>query len=114
MSRNGSGTMSVKNTFSPGDTISASTTNANNNDFADELTNSVAVDGQSTMTGQLKLANGTAAAPAVTFGSDTDNGLYRIGSNQIGVAAGGSKVATVDSSGVFNEGETVSAKSADY
>jgi len=44
------------------------------------------------MTGVLKLPNGTAAAPAIVPASDTDTGLYRYGSNQLGVAAAGSAV----------------------
>lgn len=41
------------------------------------------------MTGQTKNANGTVAAPSVTFGSDLDSGFYRRAANSIGVALGG-------------------------
>lgn len=99
MSRNGSGTMSVINTFSPGDTITASSTNANNSDFASELTNSVAVDGQSTMSGSFKAANGTAAAPSITFGSDTNSGIFHKSADVIGISVGGSEVGYIDSNG---------------
>lgn len=34
-------------------------------------------------------ANGTAAAPSITFTSDTDTGFYRVGANTIGVASNG-------------------------
>lgn len=37
-------------------------------------------------------ADGSAASPAVSFSSDTDTGLYRVGTNQIGLSAGGSSV----------------------
>lgn len=43
------------------------------------------------------LGDGTAGTPAVRFTSDTDTGLFRIGSNAIGVSAGGTQVAEVNS-----------------
>ncbi len=100
MARNGSGTMSIVNTFVAGNTITAAGHNQNNTDIAAEITNSVAVDGQSTLTGQLKAANGTVAAPSISFGSDLDSGLYRIGANNIGLAVDGTKV--LDASTVQN------------
>jgi hypothetical protein len=42
------------------------------------------------MLAPLPLANGTVAAPSLTFGSDPDAGFYRIGANNIGIACGGS------------------------
>lgn len=99
MSRNGSGTMSVVNSLTSGTTITAAAHNQNYSDIAAELTNSVAVDGQSTMTGQFKAASGTVAAPGIAFGSDTDSGLYRIGANEIGVAVNGAKVVDVSTTG---------------
>jgi len=101
MSRNGSGTMSIPNTLVSGTVITASGLNTNFTDIKDEITNSVAVDGQSTMTGVLKAANGSAAAPAYTFGSDTDTGFYRISSDAIGIAAGGSSLGEFDTAGMY-------------
>ncbi len=92
MARNGSGTMSVVNTFVAGNTITAAGHNQNNTDIAAEITNSVAVDGQSVMTGQIKAANGTVSLPGITFGADLDSGLYRIGAGNIGFAVDGTKV----------------------
>lgn len=100
MSRNGSGTFTVINTFSPGQVISSADHNENFDDLGDEITNSVAVDGQSTMTGTLKLANGTVSLPALTFGSDTDCGLYRIGANNMGLAVNGAKVLDIATTGL--------------
>ena len=37
------------------------------------------------------LPDGTAAAPALRFGADTDSGLYRIGNNALGFATGGAE-----------------------
>jgi hypothetical protein len=39
--------------------------------------------------GSGNFPDGTAAAPALRFGADTDTGLYRIGANTLGIAAGG-------------------------
>jgi hypothetical protein len=52
------------------------------------------------MTGQLKAADGSAAAPGVTFSSDLDTGIYRIGANSFGLTASGALVATVNTSGI--------------
>ncbi len=100
MSRNGSGTQTTPNSFTAGTTITASDHNENWADAAAEITNSVAVDGQSTMTGPLKAASGTVAAPGVTFGADTDSGLYRIGANNVGLAVNGAKVLDVATTGL--------------
>lgn len=57
--------------------------------------------------GVLSLANGTAAAPAAAFTSDTDTGFFRTSANVLGVAAGGSSVGTFSSAGFT--GATVGA-----
>lgn len=98
--RNGSGTYSIPNTFSTGETITASAFNQNFSDIATEITNSVAADGQTIMTGALKAASGTVGAPALAFGIDPDTGIYRIGADNIGVAVGGTKIADVSSTGL--------------
>lgn len=91
MSRNGSGTFSVINTMVANTTITAAAHNENYSDIGDEITNSVAADGQTTMTGNLKHASGTVSLPAMTFGADTDTGFYRVGENLLGIAIGGAK-----------------------
>jgi microcystin-dependent protein len=100
MSRNGSGTYSKVNTFVASATITAAGHNQNWDDLAAEMTNSVAADGQTTMTGPLKASSGTAAAPSHTFGSDPDTGAYRIGANNYGIAVGGAKVLDVATTGL--------------
>ncbi len=100
MARNGSGTYTTVNTFVAGDTITALSHNQNMADIAAELTNSVAADGQTTMTGPLKASSGTVALPGVAFGSDPDTGIYRIGSNNLGIAANGAKVVDVATTGL--------------
>jgi microcystin-dependent protein len=105
MSRNGSGSMTIPNTMVAGEVITASDHNENYTDIGAEITNSVAVDGQSTMTGPLKAASGTVAAPGIAFGSDLDTGLYRIGSNNLGIAAAGAKVVDVATTGMTVTGD---------
>ena len=100
MPRNGTGTMSVTNSFSANTTIESSKVNANFTDIASEITGSLPRDGQASMTGQLKSSSGTAAAPGATFSSDATTGLYLISAGKIGIAAGGVKVGEIDSGGV--------------
>src|SRR3990167_6852746 len=99
MPRSG-GTMSIPNTMVAGETALASDVNENFDDIADELTNSVAVDGQSTMTGQLKAASGTVASPGISFGADLDSGLYRIGADNVGAAVNGALVLNISTAGI--------------
>jgi hypothetical protein len=44
--------------------------------------------------------NGTAGKPTFTFDSDSDTGLYRFGSNILGITAGGAQIAKVQSTGL--------------
>ena len=69
-------------------------------DIGSEITNSVAKDGQTTMTGQLKASDGTVSLPGLSFGSDLNTGLYRIGADNVGAAAGGVKTFEWDTTGV--------------
>jgi hypothetical protein len=48
-----------------------------------------------TMTGALALADGLVGTPALTFGTDLDVGMYRVGGNQLGFATGGTLRLTV-------------------
>lgn len=109
MARNGSGTMTIPNTLVSGTTITASDHNENYSDIATEITNSVAADGQTPMTGPFKASSGTAAAPSITFSSDTDSGFYRIGSNNVGAAVAGSKVLDIASTGLSITGTLTSS-----
>lgn len=93
--------------FTTGTTISSSDVNNNFSDLGSEMTNSLPRDGQAGMTGQLKAASGTAALPGVTFGSDTDSGLFLKSANTVGIAAGGAEVATIDSEGIKDSNSVV-------
>jgi|GEM_PF-1120967 len=92
MPRNGSGTMSVVNSFSSGTTAESAKVNQNFTDVASEITGSLPRDGQAAMTGQFKAASGTVSLPSIAFSSDTDTGFYRYASNTIAVSCGGAIV----------------------
>jgi hypothetical protein len=111
MPRNGSGTQQTPNTFVDQTTITAGAHNANWADAASEITNSMALDGQSQMSGQLKISSGTVSAPGLVPGSDLDTGIYRIGGDNLGVACGGAKVLDIATTGLGVTG-ALSATSA--
>jgi len=54
-----------------------------------------------TIGGKTKLSNGAIGANAITFSSDTDTGIYRIGANNLGVACGGAVGLDIKDSGVI-------------
>jgi hypothetical protein len=86
MARNGSGTMSIINSFSANTTIESAKVNENFTDIASEITGSLPRNGEAGMTGQFKSSDGTIGAPGITFASDLDCGFYRSGANTISVA----------------------------
>lgn len=47
------------------------------------------VNGATNITGQTRIQDGTNTDPAITFTSDTDTGIYRYGSNALGISLGG-------------------------
>ena len=49
---------------------------------------------------KIHAGNGSAGSPSYSFQSDTDTGIFRVSANTIGISAGGTKVAEIDSSGV--------------
>lgn len=89
------------------DTVSASTTNANNQIWYNALTNYVVfkdvaatISVSHTFTAAQKFADGAVGTPGITFTNDLDCGLYRIGTNNIGVAVNGAKVLDVATTGL--------------
>lgn len=99
MPRNGSGTSSVVNTFVPFTTADANDVNANFDDIADQLTNSLPRDGQAGMTGQLKADDGTVSLPGITFANDLDTGIRRVGANKLAIVTAGADQMTFDAWG---------------
>lgn len=77
MPRNSSGAYSLPIApFTAGTVIKSADMNSDLSDIGTALTQSVATTGASSMTGPLKLAAGTAAAPSLTLASDTTTGWY--------------------------------------
>lgn len=60
-------------------------------------------------TSKVLLASGTASAPSLTFQGDTNTGLYRIGTDAMGLVSNGSNKIAIDASwgtiSTFKEGE---------
>jgi len=59
-------------------------------------------------------ADGTVAAPSISFLADQDTGIYRIGANNIGVAAGGILRAGIGSDGITSYGLNNQIQTTDY
>ena len=50
--------------------------------------------------GSVDVKDGLVGTPSITFSSDLDTGLYRIGANNLGVSANGSKVLDIGTTGL--------------
>jgi hypothetical protein len=59
------------------------------------------VTGDVKQSGILLNSDGTVSTPSISFTNDTNTGLYRIGSDIIGIAVNGSKIAQLDSNGIM-------------
>jgi hypothetical protein len=77
---------------------------ANTGWTAIDLESYLEVSGGNAMTGALKLADGTASAPSLTFGSNTGTGLFRPAANVLGFAANGVEQARLTDNGRFQAG----------
>lgn len=110
MSRNGSGAYALPQpAFVTGTVISSSAMNSNLSDIAAALTQSISADGQTPITGAIKFPSGTAAAPSITFGSDSTTGIDLKAIGQLELAAGGVSVGNSTSSATtWNLNTTVS------
>lgn len=102
MARNSGGTHSLPagNPVVTGTTVSSTAQNNTLSDLSAEVTDSLCRSGKGAMLAALELADGSVATPALSFDNDTDCGLYRIGANNVGVAAAGTKVIDISSTGV--------------
>jgi len=109
MPRNGSGSYSLPQPpFIPNTTISSSAVNADLADIAAALTNSVAADGQTVITGSLQgNGTGTQAQPSYAFSGALGSGFYPNPDGSIGVSVAGSTVATFTPGGVIAAGTPV-------
>ncbi len=87
----GSGNFVLSDTIAPATNADANELQAILTDIQDAIDACVVADGQSTITAGLKGADGTASLPAYSFAADLNSGLYRIGSDNIGLSLGGTK-----------------------
>lgn len=97
MPRSPSGTMSLStgNPVVTHTTVSSTVYNATTTDIASELTDSLSRSGKGAMSAPLQIASGSVTAPGLAFSSNTNDGLYRIGAHDMGVAINGTKVLEV-------------------
>jgi microcystin-dependent protein len=102
MPRNGSGTFTLASAaFVPNTTISSASVNADFSDIATGLTGSISSDGQTTVTGAIKFATGTAALPSITFTAQTTTGIYFPGTGKVGISTlGGTGGAIFDGTAI--------------
>ena len=93
MSRNGSGTYNLPVVpFTPGTTISSSDVNSDFSDIATALTGSIAADGQTPITGQLKGALGS--APTYSISGDLNTGFGSSSADTAFIQCGGANVVS--------------------
>ena len=106
MARNASGTYTLPagNPVVTGTTIESSWANATMQDIATEMTDSLNRSGKGAMLDQLKLTDGSAGAPGLTFNLDQDTGLYRSGTNAMVAVAGAQPSVTFEANKASVEG----------
>lgn len=104
--RNSVGTYTLPsgNPVVSGTTISSTWANNTLGDLAVEMTNSLDRQGRGAMLAPLRLQAGTAGAPALTFATDSDTGLYRAGNNDIRFQVDGAQSMQFTSGGTFTPG----------
>lgn len=93
-SRNASGTYSLPagNPVVSGTTITSTWANNTLSDLGSEVTNSLDRNGKGGMLAALRGVDGTSAAPAFSWTSETNSGLYRNASNDIRMGVGATNV----------------------
>lgn len=99
MSRNGAGTFAVINPVLVGTLRSSANVNENFEDAGDELTNSLPINGEAGMTGQLRVTDGSLTDPGISWDSDTNTGFRRTGTDAMAWVGGGVDRATMDENG---------------
>jgi hypothetical protein len=86
--------------------VTASRMDAEMDGMATGLSTAICRDGQSTATARIPFAagvgmsDGSVGTPAINFTGDTNSGVYLIGADNVGVAAGGAKVLDVGTAGL--------------
>jgi microcystin-dependent protein len=100
MPRNASGTYTLPVApFTANTTIRSADVNSDFSDIASALTTSLATTGVSSMTGPLKLADGSAAAPSLTLASDATTGWYKSATGTLTYVGSGTAIMTLAPTG---------------
>jgi len=102
------GVFSINTTGQPvvaGTVISDSVFNAFTADIATGLSTCMLKDGTQIATAGIPFFAGTVSLPGIYLGTDTQTGLYRIGSNHDGFAVAGVKVLDIASTGLTLSGK---------
>lgn len=99
MSRNGTGVFAVVNPILVGAVRSSADANENFTDAGMQITNTVPLDGQAGMTGQLKASFGNLASPGIAFATDRNVGFRRRSSDTMAWVVGNQDRLRVDADG---------------
>lgn len=86
----------IPNIFLPSTTISSTAMNANFDAVTDAITASLGLAGADIMIGQVQGANGTELAPAFSFGTDLNIGMYRKTTDELAFATNGTLAMWLD------------------
>jgi len=102
MPRDGSGVyvLPIGNPVASGTVITSTWANSTLTDITAQLNNVITRDGILGPTNPLKVTDGSAAAPSLSFNTEPSTGFYRIPSGQIGISIQGTKVGTWSSAGL--------------
>jgi hypothetical protein len=53
--------------------------------------------------GWLRVGDGSTSAPSLSFGSDTNTGIYKVGSDHLGFVSGGNRIASINANVLATE-----------
>ena len=81
---------------------------------SDANLNSLDLTANLTISGLLKVADGTAAAPSITFTNDTDTGIFKSADNALTITTGGTTRFTVSANGITSATNVYSGTSGQF
>jgi hypothetical protein len=101
MSYNGSGTYvpPAGQPVATGTVIQSATFNTLVTDIGNTFNNVLPRDGQASMSGQLKLIDGTSSVPGIAFNSEASSGIFRPASGMLALVASGVENLRINSAG---------------